>query len=177
MDILGKLGVAAVELMGVDFASMPSEEREAVGVCLGTPEGSLSVDAEFWRTRENPGGPAPALFAYTLPSALVGEVCIRYGLKGPDLCLMLSAPGFGRLLREAEEWLERGEAVGVVCLFASAVDRAAAAIAGTAGAFAGALYLEREETAARGGRGILRRAGPADVDVRAIVEGLCRAGA
>ncbi len=180
MDPLSKLGVAAAEMMGVDFAGRTPGERESVGVCLGTPEGSLSVDVEVWRTRGSPGGPAPALFTYTLPSASIGEICIRYGLKGPNLCLMLSAADSGRLLRESVEWLERGEAGGVVCVFARAVDAGAAVVGapagmGSAGAFAGALYLERPGTAADRGRPVLRRVTPADGDVPAIVESLCGA--
>jgi 3-oxoacyl-(acyl-carrier-protein) synthase len=169
-------------LMGVDFAGRTAEEREATGVCLGTSAGSLSVDVAFWKSLGNPGGPAPALFTYTLPSTLIGEISIRYGLKGPNLCLMLSPAGSGGLLAEAIEWLQRGEAAAVVCVFADAVDRAAAAAgeatgAGRPGSFACALHLERRTEADRRGRSVLCPVPGGGGDVRRICGSLCGAGA
>jgi hypothetical protein len=153
-----------------------------MGVCLGTLAGSLSVDVAFWKSIANPGGPAPALFTYTLPSTLIGEVCIRYGLKGPNLCLMLSPSDSGRLLRETAGWLQRGEASAGLCLFADAVDRDAAPAgeatgAGRAGAFACALLLERRGEAERRGRSDLCAAPGEDGDTRRLCESLCGAGA
>ncbi len=153
MDPLCKLGLAAVELMGVEFS-----EKETTGVCLGTPDGSWSVDEAFWKE------PSPALFTYTLPSTLVGEICIRYGLKGPNLCLMLSRADSVSLLEETAEWLRQGEASAAVCVFANAVKGSE---------FAFALYLEKEEEALRRGRVILQHA---EGDVQEICESLCRHG-
>jgi 3-oxoacyl-(acyl-carrier-protein) synthase len=177
MDPLVKLGLAAVELMNVDFDARPAGEREATGICLGTPEGSLSVDAEFWRKRDAPGGPNPTLFTYTLPSTLIGEICIRYGLKGPNLCLMLRESDSGRLLRESVEWLRAGEADSVVCVAANAVDdETAAAFAPPGGppggrSYAFALHLER---GGRAGRSALDAVPDGDATVQAVCTSLCR---
>jgi len=174
MDRLCQLGLAAVELMGVDFTGQTPREREDTAVCLGTPDGSIRVDAAFWSGRGGVGGPDPALFAYTLPSTLIGEICIRYGLKGPNLCFMLGAPESGRLVREASDCLRGGEAAGCLCVFANAVDRAASALATVpAGgirdrSFAYALYLERVDDAGRLGHPALARAPEDGGDVRAL---------
>ncbi len=143
MDHLSRLGLAAVELMGVDFESMAPEEKDDVGVVMGTRAGCVSVDAQFWREHGEPGGPSPALFTYTLPSTVMGEICIRHGLKGPNLCVMLGEDD-SSVLAEADAWLRSGEADACVCLCCDAVDEAGAAVLGTMSrSFAGALLVEK----------------------------------
>ena len=48
----------------------------------------LSTDVEYWKGRGAGGGPSPTLFAYTLPSAAIGEIAIRHRLTGPNLCFV-----------------------------------------------------------------------------------------
>ena len=80
LDLMSKLAVAAVEELRVDFGS---RARDRIGICLGARAGSLSTDVQYWKRREAVGGPSPTLFAYTLPSAALGEIAIRYRLTGP----------------------------------------------------------------------------------------------
>src|ERR1044071_8902026 len=70
LDLVNQLALLAVELLGVDFEKRP---RERIGICLAAQAGSLSTDVEFWKGRDAVGGPSPTLFAYTLPSAAMGE--------------------------------------------------------------------------------------------------------
>ena len=123
MDALCRLGLMAVELLGVEFA-----DKDEVGVVLETRSGSLLADRQFWQTR------SPSVFSYTLPSTAIGEICIRHKLRGPVLCLM-SVTGDGRqALEQAQSWLCAGEARSCLCLYADA--------AGDAPARAGVLYIE-----------------------------------
>jgi len=108
LDPVCQLGLTAVEALGIEFTKQP---RAEIGVCVGTKTGSLSTDVQYWRTRNEPGGASPSLFVYTLPSSLIGEIAIRYGLTGPNLCLL---GGGDELLVEAADWLRRGEATGCV---------------------------------------------------------------
>src|SRR6266576_3886182 len=103
VDLLSRLALLAVEALGIDFSTMPGDR---IGICLTASAGSLSTDTEYWKGRALAGGPSPTLFAYTLPSAAVGEIAIRHRLTGPNLCVV----GEDIVLSEARDLLRRGEA-------------------------------------------------------------------
>jgi 3-oxoacyl-(acyl-carrier-protein) synthase len=109
LDLASQLALLAVEELGIDFATQP---RDRIGICLGAAAGSLAADFEFWRGRDAVGGPSPTLFAYTLPSAAIGEIAIRHRLTGPNLCLV----GGDAVLSEAGDWLQRGEVEACLCV-------------------------------------------------------------
>jgi 3-oxoacyl-(acyl-carrier-protein) synthase len=161
LDLLSKLALVAVDSLGLDFET---RLRHRVGICLAARAGSLSTDVEYWRRREAPGGLSPTLFAYTLPSAALGEIAIRYRLTGPNLCLV------GRqtsLLTEAGELIRQGEADACVCVWCDAVTPAAAELLGEEpSARAGALFVER------GGQG-LHKLEENDRDIESVCVLLC----
>jgi len=123
MDALCRLGLMAVEMLGVTFA-----DKDDVGVVLETRCGSLLADRQFWRTR------SPSVFTYTLPSTAIGEICIRHKLRGPVLCLMVASGDGRQALEQAQAWLQGGAVKSCLCLYADA--------SGDAPAVAGALYLQ-----------------------------------
>jgi 3-oxoacyl-(acyl-carrier-protein) synthase len=117
MDLMCRMGLMAVELLDARLEEMPPERRERMGVCVETCAGSLATDVQFLRT------PRPSLFTYTLPSTLVGEICIRYRLQGPVLCLVSSQPGGPGVMAEGSDWLQSGQTGGCLCVTCEAVDR------------------------------------------------------
>lgn len=138
MDLLSQLALLSVEWLGVDFEKM---DRNRVGVCMAVSAGSLSTDVEYWKGRNDVGGPSPTLFAYTLPSSAIGEIAIRYRLTGPNLCLVGSG---AMLLPEARDMILRGEVDSCVCLACRAVSPAVCElIQVTPKAEARALFLTR----------------------------------
>lgn len=137
LDLLSQLSVLAVESLGIDFDAQP---REHIGICLSARAGSLTTDVEYWNGRDAVGGPSPTLFAYTLPSAALGEIAIRYRLTGPNLCLV----GGNAMLSEAADWIRRGEASACLCVSSDVVSATAAQMIQTASAArACALFLTR----------------------------------
>jgi 3-oxoacyl-(acyl-carrier-protein) synthase len=139
LDLASRLALLAVEKLGVNFEVFP---RGRVGICLSARAGSLSTDVEFWKGRNDVGGPSPTLFAYTLPSAAIGEIAIRHRLTGPNLCLVGDGAA---LLAEAADLLRRGEANACVCVVCHAVTPAASEMAqAPAAARACALFLQRD---------------------------------
>ena len=120
MDLASQLALLAVEKLGIDFGKFPSDR---IGICLVANAGSLSTDAAYWNGRDAVGGLSPTLFAYTLPSAAIGEIAIRHKLTGPNLCLV---GGNETVLAEAEDLLRRGEADAVVCVCCDVISPAAA---------------------------------------------------
>jgi 3-oxoacyl-(acyl-carrier-protein) synthase len=136
LDPVCQLGMTAVEALGIKFGS-----RAAIGVLAATNAGSLATDVQYWRTRNEPGGVSPSLFVYTLPSSLIGEIAIRHGLTGPNLCLI---GGSADLLAEAVDWLRHGEATACLCIDCDVVTAVAGAVAGVpVEARACAAFLQR----------------------------------
>jgi 3-oxoacyl-(acyl-carrier-protein) synthase len=120
LDLSSQLALLAVESLGVDFGKL---SRDRVAICLAAHAGSLSTDFDFWQGREAVGGTSPTLFAYTLPSAAIGEIAIRHRLTGPNLCFV----GDDKLLLpEATDLIQRGEADACVCVYCDVVTVAVA---------------------------------------------------
>jgi 3-oxoacyl-(acyl-carrier-protein) synthase len=122
LDLSSQLALLAVESLGIDFGKF---SRDRIAICLAARAGSLSTDFDFWQGRDAIGGPSPTLFAYTLPSAAIGEIAIRHRLTGPNLCFI----GDDKMvLPEATDLLQRDEADACVCVFCNVISPAAAKI-------------------------------------------------
>lgn len=115
MSSLTRLGLMTVELLDAGFAGMTEAQRTDTGLCMLSPCGSLETDIDFLREI------SPGTFTYTLPSSVIGEVCIRHRLRGPGLCLMSAEENAGRgIVEEACERIAMGEAEAMVCLLCDA---------------------------------------------------------
>lgn len=115
MDLMSQLALLAVEPLAPHFESVA---RERIAICLAVGAGSLATDLEYWKGRDNTGGPSPTLFTYTLPSAALGEIAIRHRITGPPLCFVGSSRD---VLPEAAELLRLGEVDAVVCVSVNVV--------------------------------------------------------
>lgn len=104
LDLQSQLAVLAVSSLRIDFEVF---NRERIGICLSTSAGSLTTDFNFWESRKEIGGPSPTLFAYTLPSAAVGEIAIHFKIKGPNICFVADDK---YLLAESKDMIVRGDA-------------------------------------------------------------------
>ena len=122
MDWLSRLGLMAVELLDAHFETRDAKDLEQTGVCVETAAGCLTSDAEFLRL------PRPTVFSYTLPSTVIGEICIRHRFKGPMLCLMSSGNSTRAAIDEAAAWLREGSARSCLCVSCEAVSPDAAAL-------------------------------------------------
>ena len=122
LDLQSQLALLAVELLGIDFEKFV---RERIAICLAASAGSLATDFDFWEGRNAVGGPSPTLFAYTLPSAAIGEIAIRHRLTGPNLCFVGNEK---MLLPEATDLIQRGEADSCVCVYCAVVNAGVAKI-------------------------------------------------
>jgi 3-oxoacyl-(acyl-carrier-protein) synthase len=116
MDLMCRLGFMAAELLAINFDALPDVRRDRVGVCVSSFTGCLDTDIRFVRM------PRPSSFAYTLPSTVIGELCIRYRLKGPVLSLITAAPGGEAALTEAMAWVQAGDADLALCLSLEAMN-------------------------------------------------------
>lgn len=82
MDDLSKLGYIAATYLLKDFVFAPTE----MAVILANKSSSLDTDTKFQQIIDNDGDAAasPAVFVYTLPSIVAGEICIRHKIQGEN---------------------------------------------------------------------------------------------
>lgn len=88
MDTLCKWAwLAAESLLTHDNSPVyESIDKTKIGVVLFTGHGCLDVDKRYKETIASIA--SPALFVYTLPNIMLGEICIRHGIKGEQACLV-----------------------------------------------------------------------------------------
>ncbi|MDR0892938.1 MAG: beta-ACP synthase [Mediterranea sp.] len=82
MDDLCKLGYVAAEqlLQGLSFPP------EKIGILLANASASLDTDSKQQAliSQEGDHAASPALFVYTLPNVVLGEICIRHKIQGEN---------------------------------------------------------------------------------------------
>lgn len=79
MDTLSKLGWLAAEAL-LQQRPLDQYAPEAVGMVLVNRSASLDTDLRYYDTVKSI--PSPAVFVYTLPNIVMGEISIRHGFKG-----------------------------------------------------------------------------------------------
>ncbi|HMJ45760.1 MAG TPA: hypothetical protein VK498_00425 [Ferruginibacter sp.] len=80
MDNLCKLGLLGTEIL---LAGNPlSYKPQETGVVIANSNASLDTDIRYYKTTDDIA--SPALFVYTLPNIVIGEICIRHNIKGEN---------------------------------------------------------------------------------------------
>lgn len=79
MDNLSKLGFLASEML-LNRADLSSLNPFEISVVLSNSSASLDTDKNYLESTKKAA--SPALFVYTLPNIVNGEISIRHGLKG-----------------------------------------------------------------------------------------------
>ena len=82
MDNLSKLGWLAAEILLKDSFNADKYKAEDIGVVLANTNSSLDTDIKYYDTAKDIA--SPALFVYTLPNIVIGEICIRHHFKGEN---------------------------------------------------------------------------------------------
>ena len=85
MDSLCKWAFVATECLFYKNDLYAGIDKNKTGVVLTTAHGCLDVDKRYLA---GIAIPSPALFVYTLPNIMLGEICIRHGFKGEQACLV-----------------------------------------------------------------------------------------
>ncbi len=80
MDHLSKLGFLASEVLLKNIPLYPRYTPEQVALVLSNGHASLDTDVRYFESTKTAA--SPALFVYTLPNIVAGEICIRHGIKG-----------------------------------------------------------------------------------------------
>ncbi|HEV3224250.1 MAG TPA: hypothetical protein VGZ90_15310 [Puia sp.] len=82
MDNLCKLGLLASEILLKGRLHEKKYGESETGLVLCNSHASLDVDLKYAKTIHS--GASPALFVYTLPNIVIGEISIRHQFKGEN---------------------------------------------------------------------------------------------
>src|SRR5258708_919479 len=80
MDNLSKLGWLTAEILLKENFRPGFYQPKEVAISLANANSSLDTDLKYYETVKEI--PSPALFVYTLPNIMIGEICIRNNFKG-----------------------------------------------------------------------------------------------
>lgn len=134
MDNLSKLGWLAAELLLDNRFQKKQYDADMVGLVLANKNSSLDTDIRYFETVKTIA--SPALFVYTLPNIVMGEICIRHQLKGENAFFIFDSfkPGF---IQQYVQHLFDTDAVrACICGWVEILDNAYKAV----------LYLVEKET-------------------------------
>ena len=96
MDELCQLAFLATSVLLGQEGNIDGDKTALV---LGNRESSLLSDQRHYKAihdREN-YFPSPAVFVYTLPNIMLGEICIKYKITGENSCFMMEQMDTGFL--------------------------------------------------------------------------------
>jgi len=120
MDKLCKWAFVASEYLLAKNDLLYSEtDKNKIAVVLATSHGCIDVDKRYF---EGIAVPSPALFVYTLPNIMLGEIAIRRGFKGEQLCMVSEAFGPEELYFSVHRLLKQGGMDACLCGWADASD-------------------------------------------------------
>ena len=94
-DLYAKAGFGAVA-MALRGAGLDQwEQKRPIGLVVATQRGCLENDVAYFQTVVPEDGTlaSPNLFAYTLPTSMLGEASIQFGLTGPSFVVDNTHPG------------------------------------------------------------------------------------
>lgn len=83
MDALSKLGLLASDILLKNSTLDIKSQPDRVGVILSNKSSSLDTDIKYYNMVKK-GVASPAVFVYSLPNIVIGEICIRNGIKGEN---------------------------------------------------------------------------------------------
>ncbi len=98
MDNLCKIAFLGSEILMQDKDNIKNIDPAKVGVILQNTHSTIDTDTKYIDTIKDKSNyfPSPAVFVYTLPNVMIGEICIRHKFQGENACFISKdfEPGF-----------------------------------------------------------------------------------
>ncbi len=117
MDNLSKLGIIATEaaLKENDFLRRNSLEETAI--LLANKASSLDTDRNYQNTINNKDQylPSPAIFVYTLPNIVIGEIAIKHKITGENAFFVCDSFDAQLLVNQAQISLTQQGTTAAIC--------------------------------------------------------------
>ena len=112
MDNLSKLGWLAMEIL-LKEGYTKSYQSQDVGIVLANKSSSLDTDIKYFESAKTIA--SPALFVYTLPNIVMGEVSIRHHLKGESALFVSDQFNSGFIQEYVEGLFVEGSVESCIC--------------------------------------------------------------
>lgn len=112
MDLLSKLGWLATEVLLQDMP-MDHYAPEDTALVFANRSASLDTDEKYYDTVQDIA--SPALFVYTLPNIVAGEISIRHKLKGESAFFVSEQFDIPFMTAYVEQLLETHAAKACIC--------------------------------------------------------------
>ena len=113
MDNLSKLGWLAAEILLKDSFNKDKYQPGEVGVVLANANSSLDDDIKYWESVKTMA--SPALFVYTLPNIVIGEICIRNHFKGEQALYIQETFDADFIAQQVNYLLDQDIIKGCIC--------------------------------------------------------------
>ncbi len=90
MDNLCKIAFLGSEILMKDNDHIKNIDPAKVGVILQNTHSTIDTDTKYVDTIKDKSNyfPSPAVFVYTLPNVMIGEICIRNKFQGENTCFI-----------------------------------------------------------------------------------------
>lgn len=104
MDQLCQLAFLGAEVLLKDSDALVSNDKDKIAILLSNSSASLDTDQRYHDTISNASAyfPSPAVFVYTLPSIMCGEIAIRNGIRGENNFLATEGFDAGLLAQQTQ---------------------------------------------------------------------------
>ena len=110
MDTLSKLGVLGAEILLADRPHLQLS-GDKTGVILSNTHSTLETDKAHWNSVCNHDHfyPSPAVFVYTLPNIMIGEISIKHKLFGENALFITERFDVGLLVSHIDLLIRSGK--------------------------------------------------------------------
>jgi hypothetical protein len=110
MDSLSKLGFLTAELLLKERPVSGRHQPVKTGIVLSNSSSSLDTDLKHQESILDRSNyfPSPAVFVYTLANIVIGEICIRHGIKGENAFLVSRKFDEHLLFEYVQDLFDRG---------------------------------------------------------------------
>ena len=117
MDNLSKLGFLNAELLLTNSDVLIKYDTKEIGIVMANSSSSLDTDLDYQELIRDKSNyfPSPAVFVYTLPNILIGEICIRHKIKGENAFFISEKFDPGQLDLYVTHLFDQGKLKTCIC--------------------------------------------------------------
>ncbi|CAA6818929.1 MAG: 3-oxoacyl-[acyl-carrier protein] reductase (EC [uncultured Aureispira sp.] len=115
MDRLCKLAFVAANAL-LKEGQLEGYAPSDIGIVMANSKATLHTDSKYADSIKDRADyfPSPAVFVYTLPNIMVGEICIKYKIKGESVFFVSNTFDKKMLTEYSQDMIETGNAK--ICL-------------------------------------------------------------
>jgi len=124
MDNLCKIAFLGSEILMHDKENIKNIDPARVGVILQNTHSTIDTDKKYTNTIKDKSNyfPSPAVFVYTLPNVMIGEICIRHKFQGENACFISKDFNPEFITEHVNELLDEGKMDACITGYADYID-------------------------------------------------------